>query len=149
MSGKCNALFTRGPKKGLVCGRECKGKKCIVHSKSGFEYRKTLGAAKQFDGLVERTNDTLENYKEILEVLNKNLEETEQVLYGIRVFLKDDTLDRTKHVVYVPFDEDNNMHHARSKKKTITKKKGTIKGEIEDVKSKIAILEKVKEIYNN
>jgi uncharacterized protein YukE len=149
MTGKCNGIFTRGPKKGQVCGRECKeGQTCTVHSKSGFEYRKSLGASKQFDNLVERTVETLENYQEILETLQRNLDETEQILYGIRIFLKDDTIDKTKHVNYIPFHNDN-KHHAHAKKKTITKKKGTIKSEIKDVESKIEILEKVKELYNN
>jgi hypothetical protein len=147
MISTCKAVYVRGPRKGQVCGKDCKGRKCPVHTDKCKEYRTIVGTTRKYDTLVEKTNDLLDSSNEVLNVLEKDKDTIERKLYGVRIYLRDNSLVKIKNYNYIQY-EHNTKQNAILKKKTMVKKRGTIIGEIEDIKRKIEILERVKNIYN-
>lgn len=147
MPGKCIAVFTRGPNKGKTCGRACVGRKCAVHSEKCHEYRAITGASKKYDTLVTKTQEILNDYENVMNVLEKDKDLVDRKLYGIRLFLGDPGMIRNKHYNYIPFPDDTKQN-ALSKKVTLTKKRGTIVAEIDEVRQRMITLEKVKKVYN-
>jgi hypothetical protein len=147
MSGKCKAVFTRGPNKGKLCGRECKGKKCPIHTEKCGEYRSILGISKRYDNLVSKNTALIIDSEAALRILEKDKDIVEKKLYGVRLFLKDDGLVKIKDYKYIPFAP-NTKHNAAMKKKTLIKKRGTIIGEMNDIQNKIDTLQGIKKLYS-
>lgn len=142
----CKVILEKGPKKGQKCGKPCKkGNKCGSHQNGRPEYAKVICVTRRYNALLTKINGIKKQCADIVDVLRATREINNKKIYGIRIFLNDETLKKDDKYEYTPYNE-THKHNALYRKMVLEKRNKVINDNIKDMKKYSENLGEMKEL---
>lgn len=148
---RCNAIVTQGKRKGERCNNYCEkgSNKCMYHNTVNSAFKKKNYLDKKYSNIGKKIEVVLNEKLELLAEYRSEIKLIDRKIYGVRLFIKDDTLKEVKDYDYVPYDGSKIVHNAKNKIVTLNKKKEHLIEAKDLLKNDIRSLAKAKKIFIN